>query len=184
MLRGRYPQGSSRSHLPPGWWKFSRSREQNRPRHLGFEGQNAEAPPLPIDWTLSQFGSVSHAPYRQALAGLSWLSYSPPGFPRSPELLDSDPSTSRQRSSPRRLALNAPSDRGHLLSNPTRRIRKMHLVARLVAAQALHVFHTTSAIPTPSIPARRVSRSPLPLDIRWTSGFMGSNQGIGPSRSR
>ncbi|MAO19178.1 MAG: hypothetical protein CMJ25_00375 [Phycisphaerae bacterium] len=44
-----------------------------------FSQQNPEALAYPsTDDFITQFGTVSVSIYRQALAGLSWLSYSPP----------------------------------------------------------------------------------------------------------
>jgi hypothetical protein len=57
-----------------------------------FGGPKREAPPLPADDDCSRFGTVSVGTDRQALAGLSWLSYSRPGFlARSPSLVIAPP---------------------------------------------------------------------------------------------
>jgi len=77
------PRGFRRctSRLPPGRSLRSSGRH-SAARRTDFRGQEPEAPPYPSTATLFQFGSVSECTDRQALSGLSWLSFSPLGFPR------------------------------------------------------------------------------------------------------
>jgi hypothetical protein len=64
---------------------------------------------LPLDTGLSRFGTVSHTTYRQALTGLSWLSYSRPRFSGVPDSGQRIGSACRQvGGSPRRPRLNEP----------------------------------------------------------------------------
>lgn len=48
-----------------------------RNRSCGFRGTERGSIPLPTNQGLSQFGSVCRKIHQQALAGLSWLSFSP-----------------------------------------------------------------------------------------------------------
>ena len=47
-----------------------------RNRSCGFRGTERGSIPLPINISHSRFGTVFRQTYRQALTGLSWLSYS------------------------------------------------------------------------------------------------------------
>ena len=49
-----------------------------RNRSCGFRGTERGSIPLPINISHSRFGTVFRQTYRQALTGLSWLSYSRP----------------------------------------------------------------------------------------------------------
>ena len=64
---------------------------------------------LPFGTGRSRFGTVSHTTYRQALTGLSWLSYSRPRFSGVPDSGQRIGSACRQvGGSPRRPRLNEP----------------------------------------------------------------------------
>ena len=53
-------------------------RESTRAIHRRFQGTEWRSVPLPLSPSLSRFGTVSCKTYWQALAGLSWLSFSQP----------------------------------------------------------------------------------------------------------
>lgn len=84
VARGCYPSGCSSYVQAPAYHSFSKSAKG---RICHFTGQNTEATRYPstnafhrcmvqIGLPNSVFGIVSQDTYRQALTGLSWLSYS------------------------------------------------------------------------------------------------------------
>jgi hypothetical protein len=93
-----------------------------------FSGENPEASAYPsTDSVVARFGTVSVPTYRQALAGLSWLSFSPPAVSAGRRVRSRPRSLASLRtSSPRRNGLNgvaaqraAPrTPRGGLRSGP------------------------------------------------------------------
>lgn len=123
-----------------------------------FSGENPETSAYPsTDSVLAQFGTVSVPTHRQALAGLSWLSFSPPAVSAGRRVRSRPRSLASLRtSSPRRHGLNevqAPKSR---TPNPPRRITR-HQSMALIAASPLQVRRLRRS---PTRPSRSVSRSP------------------------
>lgn len=75
-----------------------------------FSGSRREAPHYPRARPFSRFGTVSACTDRQALSGLSWLSYSPPRFSSRGRRARHCPILCPRghRNSPRRQRLNEP----------------------------------------------------------------------------
>ena len=81
---------------PPGPVQFPAASSVTN-GHCGFQRPERRSSRLPFDMNRSRFGTVSDGTNQQALASLSWLSYSRPSdFPTVPE-----PVTARSRASPR-----------------------------------------------------------------------------------
>lgn len=69
-----------------------------RNRSCGFRGTERGSIPLPINISHSRFGTVFRQTYRQALTGLSWLSYSRPShFSTVPGLVSPVSSVTRRK---------------------------------------------------------------------------------------
>ena len=96
------PPGHSFRRSPPGWSLPARSLRR-------FQQPEEGSCRLPFGTGRSRFGTVSHTTYRQALTGLSWLSYSRPRFSGVPDSGHRIGSACRQvGGSPRRPRLNEP----------------------------------------------------------------------------
>ena len=80
-----------------------------RPKPAGFQAAECRSSALLTGWVRSQFGTVSLVSDQQALAGLSWLNFSPPvDLPLVAGIVGPEWSSSPKPCSPRWLALHEP----------------------------------------------------------------------------